>query len=561
MTENNTLEVRNLVIEARPHGADPIRIVKGVDFDVPAGKVVALIGESGSGKTTISLASLGYTKPGLHFGDGEVRLQGRDMIQLSPIERLNMRGENVAYLAQSAAATFNPALKINEQVTESAVVHGAMTQADADTRARELYGALELPEPDRIGGRYPHQVSGGQLQRLMAAMALVTKPALLVLDEPTTALDVTTQIEVLKAFKKVIAEEGSAAIYVTHDLAVVAQIADYIVVLYGGEIMEQGPVEQIVNNPQHIYTKRLMAAVRPSPVAGLGDNNANAHASDVPALEVRNVTAGYGRAPDGTPAVKVLKDISMKIGKGRVVGVIGESGCGKSTLARVMAGLLPASEGEVLLDGTPLKPSLSDRSRADLQKVQFIFQMADTALNPRQRIGNIIGRPLEFYHGLRGRKKRERVHELLSLVELPLVFADRFPAELSGGQKQRVNLARGLAANPEVLLCDEVTSALDTIVGANVIELLKRLRDKLGVSYVFISHDLSTVAAFADDLAVLYNGELVDYGTVDEVLSPPFHPYTELLITSVPELRVGWLDETAEKQQALAANFKAGVYA
>ncbi|MEM9357084.1 MAG: ABC transporter ATP-binding protein [Pseudomonadota bacterium] len=561
MTENNTLEVRNLVIEARPHGAEPIRIVKGVDFDVPAGKVVALIGESGSGKTTISLASLGYTKPGLHFGDGEVRLQGRDMIQLSPIERLNMRGENVAYLAQSAAATFNPALKINEQVTESAVVHGAMTQAEADKRARELYGALELLEPDRIGGRYPHQVSGGQLQRLMAAMALVTKPALLVLDEPTTALDVTTQIEVLKAFKKVIAEEGSAAIYVTHDLAVVAQIADYIVVLYGGEIMEQGPVEQIVNNPQHIYTKRLMAAVRPSPVAGLGDNNENDHASDVPALEVKNVTAGYGRAADGTPAVKVLKDISMKIGKGRVVGVIGESGCGKSTLARVMAGLLPASEGEVLLDGNPLKPSLSDRSRADLQKVQFIFQMADTALNPRQRIGNIIGRPLEFYHGLRGRKKRERVHELLSLVELPTVFADRFPAELSGGQKQRVNLARGLAANPEVLLCDEVTSALDTIVGANVIELLKRLRDKLGVSYVFISHDLSTVAAFADDLAVLYNGELVDYGTVDEVLSPPFHPYTELLITSVPELRVGWLDETAEKQQALAANFKAGVYA
>ena len=561
MTDNNTLEVRDLVIEAGPHGAAPIRIVKGVSFDVPPGKVVALIGESGSGKTTISLASLGYTKPGLHFGGGEVRLQGRDMVQLEPIERLNMRGENVAYLAQSAAATFNPALKINEQVTESAVVHGAMTQAQANARARELYGALELPEPDRIGSRYPHQVSGGQLQRLMAAMALVTKPALLVLDEPTTALDVTTQIEVLKAFKKVIAEEGSAAIYVTHDLAVVAQIADYIVVLYGGEIMEQGPVEQIINEPKHIYTKRLMAAVRPSPVAGLGDNNENVHASDVPALEVKNITAGYGRAADGTPAVKVLKDISMTVGRGRVVGVIGESGCGKSTLARVMAGLLPASQGEVLLDGTPLKPDLSDRSRADLQKVQFIFQMADTALNPRQRIGNIIGRPLEFYHGLRGRKKRERVHELLSLVELPTVFADRFPAELSGGQKQRVNLARGLAANPEVLLCDEVTSALDTIVGANVIELLKRLRDKLGVSYVFISHDLSTVAAFADDLAVLYNGELVDYGTVDEVLSPPFHPYTELLITSVPELRVGWLDDTAEKQQALAANFKAGVYA
>ncbi|MGI9409176.1 MAG: ABC transporter ATP-binding protein, partial [Hyphomicrobiaceae bacterium] len=287
---------------------------------------------------------------------------------------------------------------------------------------------------------------------------------------------------------------------------------------------------------------------------------AGAKAEEIPALEVRNVTAGYGKNPDGSPAVKVLKDISMRVGKARVVGVIGESGCGKSTLARVMAGLLPAAEGEVLLDGEPLRPSLKARSREELRKVQFIFQMADTALNPRQTIGSILGRPLEFYHGLSGRKRRDRIAELLSLVELPTAFANRYPGELSGGQKQRVNLARGLAADPEVLLCDEVTSALDTIVGANVIKLLTRLRDKLGVSYVFISHDLSTVASFADEIAVLYNGELVDYGTVNEVLSPPFHPYTELLIKSVPELRVGWLDDTAEAQQKLAAGFKAGVY-
>ncbi len=552
MSESNTLEVRNLVIEARPYGADPIPIVKGVDFDVPAGKVVALIGESGSGKTTISLAALGYTKPGLHFAGGEVLLQGKDMLQLSPLERLNMRGENVAYLAQSAAATFNPALKINEQVTESAVLHGAMSQAEADARALELYNALELPEPDRIGYRYPHQVSGGQLQRLMAAMALVPKPALLVLDEPTTALDVTTQIEVLKAFKKVIADEGSAAIYVTHDLAVVAQIADHIVVLYGGEVFEQGPVEQIINAPEHPYTKRLMAAVRPPPVAGMGEGATGEHMREAPALEVRSVTAGYGPVTNGIPALPVLKDINVSIERGHVVGVIGESGCGKSTLARVMAGLLPAAQGDVVLDGDVLPPALKNRSRDELRKVQFVFQMADTALNPRQTIAEIIGRPLTFYHGMRGRARRERVNEILEMVELPVAFANRAPTELSGGQKQRVNLARALAATPEVVLCDEVTSALDTIVGANVIELLKDLRAKTGVSFVFISHDLSTVGSFADEIVVLYAGRVVEKGPTDQVLSPPFHPYTRLLIASVPEMRVKWLEETMQTREALA---------
>ena len=553
-------ECKDLKIEARPHGKDPIPIVKGVSFDIKPGQVVALIGESGSGKTTISLASLGYTKPGLYFAGGKAVLKGDDMVALEPEEKRARRGEHVAYLAQSAAATFNPALKINEQVTESAVIHGHMSQADADKRALELYEALELPEPDRIGARYPHQVSGGQLQRLMAAMALVEKPSLLVLDEPTTALDVTTQIEVLKAFKKVIQEEGSAAIYVTHDLAVVAQIADHIVVLYSGEIMEQGPTDQIVNNPTHSYTKRLMAAVRPPPAAGQGQEGALEHKRDVPSLEVKNVNAGYGRVTDGLPAVHILKDVSVTVERGHVVGIIGESGCGKSTLARVMAGILPASNGDVLLDGETLRPDLRDRNRDQLRRVQFVFQMADTALNPRHTIGDIIGRPLTFYHGLTGRKRRERVLEILNLVELPPEFEGRVPAELSGGQKQRIGLARALAADPEVIICDEVTSALDSIVGANIIKLLRRLRDQLGVSYVFISHDLSTVASFADEIAVLYNGRVVDFGPVDNVLSPPFHPYTELLIKSVPEMRVGWLDDTAEDQQALAANFKAGDY-
>jgi peptide/nickel transport system ATP-binding protein len=547
------LEIDQLQIDARKDDGSLLPIVKGVSFNVNRGEVVALIGESGSGKTTIALSALGYSKPGLEFTGGEVRLEGRDVISMPSEEKRQLRGERVAYLAQSAAATFNPALTIGEQVTESAVLHGHFNQEEATQRAVSLYHALELPDPERLGKRYPHQVSGGQLQRLMAAMALCSKPDLLVLDEPTTALDVTTQIEVLKSFKSVIKQEGSSAIYVTHDLSVVAQIADHIIVLYAGEIQEHGNAGQVINQPSHDYTRRLMAAVRPLPAAGQGDETSGEHRRDAPALEVKNIIAGYGRKQaDGTPAITVLRDVHIAIERGHTVGIIGESGCGKSTLARVMSGLLPASKGEVLLDGEALQPDLRKRSRNQLQKIQFVFQMADTALNPRQRIDQILGRPLEFYLGLKGQEKRRRIAELLQMVELPQEFAGRYPEELSGGQKQRVNLARALAASPEVLLCDEVISALDTIVGANIIELLKRLRKQTGVSFVFISHDLSTVASFADEIVVLYAGRVVEQGKTDHVLAPPYHPYTRLLISSVPELRVGWLEETMQTQEAQA---------
>jgi peptide/nickel transport system ATP-binding protein len=548
MKINPIFQCRDLKIEARPWAQEPIEIVKGISFDVFPGQVVALIGESGSGKTTISLAALGYTKPGLHFSDGEAILLEKDMINLDYEEKRLMRGEHVAYLAQSAAATFNPSLTIGEQVIESALLHGELSKETAEKRAIELYIALELPQPYMIGKLYPHQVSGGQLQRLMAAMALVEKPSLLVLDEPTTALDVTTQIEVLKAIKKVIREEKSAAIYVTHDLSVVAQIADHVVVLYDGKIKEQGTVEEIINNPKHSYTKKLMAAVRPTPKANSIEQSILAPELSNSALAVKNISAGYGGTSKRTPTKLVLHDVSFSLNHGEVVGIIGESGCGKSTLARVISGLLPASSGQILLNEKELHPSVKNRSLNELQLVQFIFQMADTALNPRQTIGEIIGRPLTFYHGIKGKKRDEQVREIMRLVELPEAFMNRRPTEISGGQKQRVNLARGLAAKPTLLLCDEVTSALDTIVGANVISLLKKLGEETGISFVFISHDLSTVSSFADKIVVLYAGRLVEQGTVQEILSPPFHPYTKLLINSVPELRVGWLEETLKKQ-------------
>jgi len=545
-------ETKDLRIHALRDDGSELPIVKGVDIHIPRGSVIALIGESGSGKTTISLSALGYCKPGLVFAGGEAKLLGQDLTKMTTDELRPIRGDKVAYLAQSAAATFNPSLKINEQVTEAPVRHGTKTQAEADARALELYKALELPDPENIGNRYPHQVSGGQLQRLMAAMALCGDPDLLVLDEPTTALDVTTQIEVLKSFKKVIKEEGAAAIYVTHDLAVVAQIADYIVVLYHGEIQEKGPVDVIINNPQHPYTKRLMAAVRPTPAAGQSDEDTGKHDREVPALEVKDITAGYGHGAGGRPLVTILRDVSLTIERGHTVGIIGESGCGKSTLARVIAGLLPPADGEMELNGSSIAGSYRRRSKEELRTIQFVYQMADTALNPKHRISDIIGRPLELNLGVRSKEKREKISDILKMVDLQTDFASRFPQELSGGQKQRVNLARALAAGPEIVLCDEVTSALDTIVSANVIELLKRLRRDTGVSFVFISHDLSTVASFADEIVVLYAGRVAERGPTDQVLSPPYHPYTQLLISSVPEMRVGWLEETLQRQETLA---------
>ncbi len=392
----------------------------------------------------------------------------------------------------------------------------------------------------------------------MAAMALVGKPDLLVLDEPTTALDVTTQIEVLKAFKKVIKEEGSAAIYVTHDLAVVAQIADQIVVLYGGVVQEMGSADHIINHATHDYTKRLMSAVGKKPSPDDVAESSDAHVAETPRLSARDVTAGYGPVVNGEPMITVLRKIMVDIERGQAVGVIGESGCGKSTLGRVMAGMLPSAKGSIELDGKTLEPKLENRSLDELHKVQFVFQMADTALNPKQRICEIIGRPLAFYARITGSAQREKVADLLRLVELPVGFIDRFPQELSGGQKQRINLARALAADPEVLLCDEVTSALDSIVSAGVIRLLKGLREKTGVAFVFISHDLSTVASFADRIVVLYAGRVVEQGPTMEVLSPPFHPYTRLLLTSVPELRIGWLEETMQKRE-MAVGIARGV--
>ncbi|WP_320197518.1 ABC transporter ATP-binding protein [Agrobacterium sp. rho-13.3] len=537
----NLVEVRDLKVEAKTDTGRTVEIIRGVSFDIADGEIVALIGESGSGKTTIALTMMGHTRPGCKIVGGSVRLGDNDMAATSQKALSKLRGTEVAYVPQSAAAAFNPAQRIMDQVIEVIRIHGLMSDAEARIRAVELFRALALPNPDTIGQRYPHQVSGGQLQRLSAAMALIGNPRLVIFDEPTTALDVTTQIEVLRAFKSVMKAGNLAGVYVSHDLAVVAQIADRIVVLKGGEVQEIGTTEQILTAPKHPYTQELLAAFKPHIHASAANNVETLRKQ--PLLEAKGIVAGYGPIqPNGMPLALALKSVDISLEEGRNLGIIGESGCGKSTLARAIAGILPPVSGHIIFDGKELAPDARQRQREELRKLQIVFQFADTALNPSKPIGDILERPLAFYHDMDRAAREARVDQLMDMVRLPRTLKYRRPGELSGGQKQRVNLARALAAEPKLILCDEITSALDTVVAAAIIDLLKELQRELKLSYIFISHDLSVVQAICDEIAVMYAGEKVEQMPPSAIGKADSHPYSKLLFSSVPQLNTGWLD-------------------
>lgn len=523
------VEIRDLWIEGRSDETwSPI--INGASLSLKKGEVLGLIGESGAGKSTLGLAAMGFTRDGVRISKGSVMFDGIDLINASAAKKRELLGKRIAYVAQSAAASFNPAHKLIDQHTEGPVQHGVMSRSESVKDGIELYRRLRLPNPEEIGFRYPHQVSGGQLQRAMTAMAMSCRPDLIIFDEPTTALDVTTQIEVLASIRDIVEQFDTAAIYITHDLAVVAQMADRIKVLLKGDEVEEADTRTMLSNPKEDYTKSLWAVrafERPQKPA--------VHTSATPVVSVHNVSAAYGKIP-------VLHDVSFDIHEGRTVAVVGESGSGKSTTARCITGLLPPSAGTIEFDGKALPANYKSRSRDQLRQAQMIYQMADTALNPRATIGDIIGRPVQFYMGLTGKQKRRRVEELLDQIELPAgQYIDRLPSELSGGQKQRIGIARALAAEPKFIICDEVTSALDQLVAEGILKLLARLQDDLKLSYMFITHDLATVKAIADEVVVMKEGKVVEQGPKQEMFVPPHHPYTDLLLSSVPEMNPDWL--------------------
>jgi peptide/nickel transport system ATP-binding protein len=586
------VEVADLRVELEGSGVD---VVDEVGLRIHAGEVLGLVGESGSGKTTVGMALLGHVRAGGRRSGGTVAIDGRGLDELPEAELRKLRGGTVAYIPQDPGTALNPALRIGTQLREGLDAH-ASGWSDEE-RVERVRGALEevaLPRDDAFLRRYPHQLSGGQQQRVAIAMAFANRPKVIVCDEPTTGLDVTTQARVLETVRDLCRSHRVAALYVTHDLAVVAELADRVAVMYAGRIVESGPRERIFSGARHPYTRRLLRAVpdiagkrtvvgipgraalpgsRPSgcffhprcpladeqsraefpPVADLGGGHtvrcfhheAAAQSPDPEGagqlgprepgeelvLTVRDLDAHYG-------ASHALFRIDLDVHGGECLALVGESGSGKTTLARCASGLHSQYTGQIRLGDDPLPTAARKRSRDARRRIQYIFQNPYASLNPRRTIGQTIGRQLQLFHpGSRADTSR-RVADCLERVALSAGAASRFPDQLSGGERQRVAIARALAAEPAVLICDEVTSALDVSVQAAIVELLAELRREMGLSLLFITHDLALIRTIADRVAVMHRGRIVEQGSVDEILTTPSADYTRELLANTPSIEV-----------------------
>jgi len=582
-------------------------VVNGASFSLARGDALGLVGESGCGKTTTALSLLGFQRPGSRIRSGSIQFAGRDLARLSRRELQKLRGRRVSLVPQNPTTALSPGLRIGDQLVEAMSVHGVGSSGgERRRRVRELIAHVRLPDPERTAQKYPHQLSGGQQQRVVIAMALACDPELIVLDEPTTGLDVTTQAQILDLLRRLRAELGMAMVYVSHNLGVVAAVCDRVGVMYAGELVEDAPVHELFSHPRHPYTRGLIAAV-PSiaaphrsrdivlhgllrrdelprgcrfaprcdfaeepcfeerqvllPVAEAHDvacrrvddverlTAARASASsyvplaaaaDAGLLDVADLSITYDRQRrlpflSREPLV-VVQDVAFDLRKGETFSLVGESGSGKSTIARTVGGLLRPLSGQLTFEGRNLAATVGSRRKEVRRGIQLVLQNPDASLNPRQRVHQIVGRPLELFFGLHGKACRAGVEKALEDVRLDAAFATRYPDELSGGERQRVAIARALAARPRLMLCDEILSALDVSVQTSIVELLRELQAELGIAYLFISHDLAVVRSLSHRVGVLYLGELCEVGTVGEVYAPPYHPYTHMLLSAVPEI-------------------------
>lgn len=526
------LSIRNLVVEGENRDGRTT-ILKSVDLTLARGEIVGLVGESGSGKSTLGLSALGYVRTGCTICEGTIEFDGTSLLNLPKAQLRKLRGHRIAYVAQSAAAYFNPGFRLIDQTIETAVMQGIFDRRAAEAAAIALYRALQLPDPEYIGKAYPHQVSGGQLQRIMTAMAMISRPDVIVFDEPTTALDCTTQVEVLGAIRNVVRERQTAALFISHDLPVVAQMADRMAIMRRGAIIEEGPTSTILDAPKEDYTRSLWSVREIEPPMR--------EATSAPLLCVRGVTAGYAAG------YNILESIDLELPHGQTLAIVGESGSGKSTLARTIVGLLPRCDGTIQFDSHTLPRALKDRKHEDLRAIQLIHQSADTSLNPRHRVCELIGHPLTHFRGLRGKAVKVRVAEVLKMMELDTSLLNRYPSELSGGQKQRVAIARALVAEPRLIICDEITSALDQLVQEEILKVLTRLQQELKLTILFITHDLTAVRAIADQVVVMQQGRIIESGTRCEVLDHPREAYTRSLLASAPAMTPNWLDNSLKR--------------
>ncbi|MFK0166095.1 dipeptide ABC transporter ATP-binding protein [Rhizobium sp. NPDC090279] len=535
-TANNTvLQVRNYSLDYLMAGGT-FHALKNIDLEVGAGEILGLVGESGSGKTSMAWSIMRYLPANAREAGGEIRLRGEDLTAKSPAEVNRMRGKRISMVFQDPGTSLNPTLSLGTQLTETLRRHRGLTARQAWSEGQAMLDRVGLKSPAEMMKRMPHEASGGEKQRVVIATAFACNPECIIFDEPTTALDVITSRQILDLFLDLQAETGVACLYISHDLALLSRTAKRVAVIRRGEIVEQGAVDEIFNTPQHDYTRQLIAAV-PRPSDRLTQTRPSYQ--DQPLMKVENISVHYGRKPflsalTGRSFERFAgnRAVSLSVQPGEILGIVGESGSGKSTLAKAMTGLNPF-EGQMTFAGRTIA-GLADMDRAYRKNVQMIFQHPDASLNPRQKIREILARPLKLYgEGEKG-TIAQRIGDMLEQVRLPRTHADRYPHQLSGGEKQRVAIARAFASRPKLVICDEITSALDVSVQASIIELLLELHREHSTAFLFITHDLNLIRQIAHRIAVMYRGDLLEIVPTDDITSPERADYTRRLLAAVP---------------------------